>query len=228
MKAPATLRRPELAGIVQWSIGFVMLVLLTVALLSLPVWLFAVRTGSLEPRLSAAGTSSWSTRANGIGDNRSHSPHNGGGITHRLASVNSDSTFVTKGDANKTPDPWVVQPRDTIGAVFATAPHLGYWLVYLKSITGLAAVICALVGTSFGRSSASSKTNYDDVDLRVTETTFDPRFIPGLSSRCRGHDPSGRVTLSLRDRYVCGSMDAAYRGQGASVIDGAVYQPTCV
>jgi signal peptidase I len=146
MKFPAALRRADLAGIVQWSVGFVVLGLLMVSLLSLPFQLYAVRTGSMEPAfgrkdLVLVHKSEWQ-----LGQPITFT-HNGEVITHRLVSVNADGTFATKGDANKTPDPWVVQPRETIGAVVASVPKLGYWLVYLKSITGLASVICAVVGT---------------------------------------------------------------------------------
>ena len=146
MKTLAALRRPDLAGVVQWSVGLVVLGLLTVALLSLPFQLYAVRTGSMEP---AFGSRDLVLVHKGVWQRGQPITftHNGEVITHRLVSVNPDGTFVTKGDANKSPDPWVVQPRETIGAVVASVPQLGYWLVYLKSIAGLGSVICALVGT---------------------------------------------------------------------------------
>jgi hypothetical protein len=63
--------------------------------------------------------------------------------------VKADDSIVTPGDDNTTADPWVVQRRDIIGGVVASAPQLGYWLVYLKSLTGLASIVCAVVGTGF-------------------------------------------------------------------------------
>ena len=146
MKAPGALRRPDRAAILQWSGALVVLGLLTVALLSLPFQLYAVRTGSMEP--------SFGTRDLVVvreGEWQPGQPisfvHHGEVITHRLVSVNADGTFVTKGDANATPDPWVVEPRDTIGGVVAAVPQLGYWLVYLKTMAGLASLIVAVVGT---------------------------------------------------------------------------------
>ena len=40
----------------------------------------------------------------------------------------------------------MVQPGEALGAVVASVPRLGYWLVYLKTITGLASVILAATG----------------------------------------------------------------------------------
>jgi signal peptidase len=172
MKRSAALRRPDLAGILQWSVGLVVLGLLTVTLLSLPFQFYAVRTGSMEPAFGSRDLvlvqkGEWQ------GGQPITFTHNGEVITHRLVSVNADGTFVTKGDANKTPDPWVVQPRDTIGAVVASAPQVGYWLVYFKSITGLASVICALVGTRVLWSIARELEDKPDdgIDVRATETT---------------------------------------------------------
>ena len=61
-----------------------------------------------------------------------------------LLSENEDGSFVTKGDANATPDPWTVQPTEVIGGVVASAPHVGYWLVYLKSLPGMLSVLFAV------------------------------------------------------------------------------------
>jgi signal peptidase len=173
MKTLAALRRPDLGGVVPWAIGLVVLGLLTVTLLSLPFQLYAVRTGSMEPAFGSRDLvlvykGEWQ-RGQPI-----TFTHNGEVITHRLVSVNTDGTFVTKGDANKTPDPWVVQPRETIGAVVASTPQLGYWLVYLKSITGLASVICTLVGTRVLWSIASELEDKigENASLPVIETTI--------------------------------------------------------
>ena len=178
---------------------------LTVALLSLAFQLYAVRTGSMEPDF---GSRDLVLVHNG--EWQQGQPitftHDGEVITHRCV---SDGTLVTKGDASKTPDPWVVQPRDTIGDV-ATPPHLGYWLVYLKSITGLASDICALVGTLRA--------------ARLRRPALCPWSeppVPRARPLSAGHAQSVRPLRVYVNR-------AAYRGQGRSLIDGAVYQPTCV
>ena len=145
MKDPSTTRRRDPAAIVEWAIAFVVLGLLTVTLLSMPYQLYAVRTGSMEP--------SFGPRALVVvhkGEWQQGQPisftHDGEVVTHRLVSVNSEGTFVTKGDANATADPWVVGRTETIGGVVASVPQLGYWLIYLKTIAGLASVFFAVAG----------------------------------------------------------------------------------
>lgn len=179
MKVPAALRRRGLAAIVQWSGALVVLGLLAVALLSLPFQLYAVRTGSMEPTFGSR-----SLVVVHKGEWQQGQPisftHNGEVITHRLASVNSNGTFVTKGDANKTSDPWVVQPREVIGEVVASAPQLGYWLVYLKTIAGLASVICAVVGTRVLWSIASELEDNRDAGVNDGDNTDDAdQPLPG-------------------------------------------------
>jgi len=146
MKGPAALRRRDLAAIVRWSGALVVLGLLMVALLSLPYQMYAVRTGSMEPSfgprdLILVHEGEWQQ-----GQPITFA-HNAEVITHRFVSVNGDGTFLTKGDANETPDPWVVRPGDVLGGVVTSVPHLGYWLVYFTTIPGLGSVVFLAVGT---------------------------------------------------------------------------------
>lgn len=145
IKASGSLRRPGLAVIVRWSGALIALGLLMATLLSLPFQLYAVRTGSMEP--------TFGPRALVVvrdGEFQQGQPitftHHGAVITHRFESVNADGTIVTQGDANKTPDPWVVQRREVIGGVIASAPGVGYWLVYLKTWPGFGSVFFAGAG----------------------------------------------------------------------------------
>ena len=98
---------------------------------------------------SPLAASCWSTPVSSKKGQPISFTHHGEVITHRFKSVNADGSVVTQGDANTTADPWVVQPREIIGGVVASVPWLGYWFVYLKSMAGLASLICALVGTGF-------------------------------------------------------------------------------
>jgi signal peptidase len=71
----------------------------------------------------------------------------GGIVTHRLVSLNADGTLNTKGDANRSLDPWRVQRRDVIGGV-VLAPHMvGFALVYLRSPLGAASLALAFLLT---------------------------------------------------------------------------------
>ncbi len=67
-----------------------------------------------------------------------------GVVTHRLMSVGPDGTITTKGDANRTADPWHVPLRSIIGGVVA-APHLvGWGIVYMQQTLGWASLLLAL------------------------------------------------------------------------------------
>jgi signal peptidase len=148
MKHSEPRRRPGRAVILRWAAELVVLGLLMVSLLSMPFQMYAVRTGSMEPTFAPRSLVLVHTGEFHQGQPISFT-HNGEVITHRFKSVNADGSVVTKGDANTTADPWVVQPREIIGGVIASVPWLGYWFVYLKTMAGLASVICAVVGTVF-------------------------------------------------------------------------------
>jgi signal peptidase len=148
MKHSESSRRPGRAVILRWAAELVVLGLLMVAILSLPFHLYAVRTGSMEPTFAPRSLVLVHT-----GEFQKAQPisftHNGEIITHRLVSANTDGSLVTQGDANTTADPWVVQPREIIGGVVASVPWLGYWFIYLKTMAGLASLVCAVVGAGF-------------------------------------------------------------------------------
>ncbi|HET9186340.1 MAG TPA: signal peptidase I [Acidothermaceae bacterium] len=65
-------------------------------------------------------------------------------VTHRVASV-SDGNIKTKGDANRSVDPWTVQASDVVGSKLLTLPFAGYLLVYLQHPQGIASVLTAVV-----------------------------------------------------------------------------------
>jgi signal peptidase I len=49
-------------------------------------------------------------------------------FTHRVVAVEADGSFTTKGDAEASPDPWLVAPSDVVGRVAFTLFGLGWWL----------------------------------------------------------------------------------------------------
>jgi signal peptidase I len=49
-------------------------------------------------------------------------------FTHRVVAVEADGSFTTKGDAEASPDPWVVAPSGVVGRVAFTLFGLGWWL----------------------------------------------------------------------------------------------------
>jgi len=56
-------------------------------------------------------------------------------VTHRVVSIQKkeEINFVTKGDANTTPDPLVVREKDLFGKVIFSIPLIGYILNFLKA-----------------------------------------------------------------------------------------------
>lgn len=61
--------------------------------------------------------------------------------THRLLRIKRDGTLVTKGDANRTPDPWKLTRANVIGTVTYHLPMLGWLLVFLKQPTGMLSLL---------------------------------------------------------------------------------------
>jgi signal peptidase len=69
--------------------------------------------------------------------------------THRVSRVDTENglLFYTKGDANDIEDPSPVDPRNLVGKVVLTVPHLGYMFAYARTpqgagvLFGLAALV---------------------------------------------------------------------------------------
>jgi signal peptidase I len=195
MRAPALLRRSGPGVIARWSAALVVLALLMLVLVLVRFQLYAVRTGSMEPLFGPRDLVVVLR-----GEYRQGQPisfaHDGAVITHRFVSVNPDGTYVTAGDANTTADPWVVQRRDVIGGVVASAPQLGYWFVYLKSIPGIGSLIAAVVGIRLLWSIAREFDDRTVGDVKRTQ-------LRGLSRvvNCPGSCPDPRMAqISSHDQ----------------------------
>jgi len=64
--------------------------------------------------------------------------------THRIFSIDNmqqSEFYRTKGDANNTPDGWVVKKDDVIGKHLAAVPYAGYLITYIKTLPGLILII---------------------------------------------------------------------------------------
>jgi len=55
--------------------------------------------------------------------------------THRIIDI-TDEGFITKGDANEDPDPFLVEKKNIIGKVIFTIPALGYLSYFVKTPLG--------------------------------------------------------------------------------------------
>jgi signal peptidase len=63
-----------------------------------------------------------------------HPPGQSATFTHRVVKVEDNGSFTTKGDAEASPDPWVVPPHDVVGQVAFTVFGLGWWLRALPMV----------------------------------------------------------------------------------------------
>ncbi len=70
-------------------------------------------------------------------------------FTHRVVAVEADGSFTTKGDAESSPDPWVVAPSAVVGRVAFTLFGLGWWLRALPLLA--VGAFCLLVARSVYR-----------------------------------------------------------------------------
>lgn len=66
-------------------------------------------------------------------------------VTHRVVDVTPDG-ITTKGDANRTADPWTVPYDRVVGRPELVLPRLGMLLVYLQQPAGIASLVTVLLG----------------------------------------------------------------------------------
>jgi signal peptidase len=130
-----------------------------------PYSLYAVRTGSMTPTITPRSAVLVHEGDYRIGQTVSFR-HDGGVITHRLVAIKDDGTVVTKGDANRTPDPFIVHTSDIIGGVVAAPPQLGYWLVFFKDPAGAGSFVLGLVAIRLLWSSAGQAGREDSEPSR--------------------------------------------------------------
>jgi len=65
-------------------------------------------------------------------------------VCHRvyeMVDIEQGGGFITKGDANEEPDPWVVKPENLIGRVVFPLPGVGYIAKFIKTPGGFAMVL---------------------------------------------------------------------------------------
>lgn len=111
---------------------------------ALPYKVYVVHTGSMYPSIppeSAVVVREGQYRVGGVVAFTEH----GSIVSHRLMAIKADGTIVTKGDANRSVDPWRVSTSNIIGGVVAAPRHLGYLLTYVKTPTGATSILAALL-----------------------------------------------------------------------------------
>ncbi len=111
---------------------------------NLPYRVYIVHTGSMVPTIPPESAVVVREGSYHVGQVVSFTEH-GEVVSHRLIRVNPNGTITTKGDGNRTADPWHVPASNIIGGVVAAPRHLGYLLTYLRLPEGAASILLALL-----------------------------------------------------------------------------------
>jgi signal peptidase len=139
------LKRPKLASI---AIALLLALSATAFVLhqagSLPYRVYVVHTGSMIPTIPPESAVIVREGDYRVGEVVSFVEH-GNVVSHRLMAIHPNGTITTKGDANRTADPWHVPASNIIGGVVAAPRHLGYLLTYVRSPLGAASILMALL-----------------------------------------------------------------------------------
>ncbi len=109
--------------------------------------LMVVQSGSMEPAIKMGGIVMVKPMDDyKIGDVITFRPNSKTQtpITHRLNDIKvteGRTSYVTKGDANNTPDTEEIAKRDILGKVLFSVPYVGYAVDFAKKPLGFALVI---------------------------------------------------------------------------------------
>lgn len=106
-----------------------------------------VRSGSMEPAIRTGSVVFVkSAEKYRIGDIITFNATNKKGttITHRIAEMRVETgnpIYITKGDANNSPDSREIRPREIIGKVLLDIPYIGYVVAVVQKPTGFMLII---------------------------------------------------------------------------------------
>ncbi|MFQ6860858.1 MAG: signal peptidase I [Beduini sp.] len=105
----------------------------------------SVLTGSMEPTLPVGSMAFTKEQKQYAVNDIVMFEEDGVIITHRIIEQNNDH-FITKGDANNTPDEKEITQEQIMGSVIMAIPYIGYLYIWLKSPIGIIClfVICAI------------------------------------------------------------------------------------
>lgn len=109
-----------------------------------PYRVYVVHTGSMSPGIPPESAVVVREGQYRVGEVVSFTEH-GEVVSHRLEAIRPDGTIVTKGDANRSVDPWRIPTSNVIGGVVAAPRHLGYFLTYLKTPQGAGSILVTLL-----------------------------------------------------------------------------------
>ncbi len=145
--------------------------------------------------------------------------HASGGkvVTHRLVST-GPSGLRTKGDANRTADPWRLSPRDLLGRVAAVIPKAGFVLVFLRQPTGLLSLLGFVWGLLLAWRLFLEPTPDRPRPVQAQTATL-ALIVPALAATVAAPHlitPSGAMFSDSRSGTIAGT-----RGHGQHGGDGA-------
>lgn len=110
----------------------------------------SVLSGSMEPALSKGDliiTGPVSPEDLEIGDIITFVAPTGQLVCHRIIDIEQgeEITFITKGDANEDPDPFLVTEENLVGEVSTSLPIVGYLVQFIKSPIGIGVLAVSII-----------------------------------------------------------------------------------
>ncbi|MCU4185709.1 signal peptidase I [Acidiferrimicrobium sp. IK] len=110
---------------------------------------FIIHTGSMSPTMASGGLvidrPAYGRVEPGQVITFRHSDLTSDVVTHRVVGL-TNGLILTKGDANRTADPWQIRPSQVRGEVVTYIPFAGYASAYFKQPTGALSLLTALLG----------------------------------------------------------------------------------
>ena len=111
---------------------------------ALPYKVYVIHTGSMTPTIPPKSAVVVREHQYRIGQVVTFT-EGGHTVTHRLIAISTSGMTTTKGDADRTVDPWHVPTSQIVGGVVAAPRQVGYWLEYLRNPVGLASILLSLL-----------------------------------------------------------------------------------
>jgi len=193
------------------ALGVATLVIVATAAVLITAWhqgyrVYVVHTGSMAPTLNPGDAVLDRPAPHTVrpGEIVTFAVHSGPDsvVTHRVASY--DGTVVkTKGDANRSVDPWSLHLSQVVGSALTRLPLAGYVLVYLQHPQGIASVLTVTLGLILLWQlffPAAPGDPLDQVSEHTAETTENRRATYGARQPRHGRPsvPAGRIRQALR------------------------------
>ncbi len=103
--------------------------------------LFLVQSGSMEPSIMTGDIVVINRQKNYfVNDSVTFKDSQNRVVTHRIVNIDQEK-ISTKGDANRTDDPEIINQNMILGKVLLVLPKLGYVVAFAKSLPGLVVLI---------------------------------------------------------------------------------------